>query len=186
MVPIPASALAIASKIGWRGAAIGALAIGLGVQTVRVELKDSALEACEARKAVLRAEIDQMRAAQAEAEQLALEDRLRREQQSIENARFSDAELLNARQEGIDWANAHNARRSLRPETRLRGGGTIAAPGDSDTAGGNGTDTAAFVDATEGLDDPVAVEAADVLICTDAVLRLEAVQEWAAGLNTSP
>lgn len=179
---IPPILLTYAARIGVKGAIIAALATFGVVQTVRIEGAlwidgyRADLAACERDKASLVA-------ASAEAERLDLENRIRREAQSIENARFTDAELLNAHQDGIDWANAHNARRSLRPEGRLRSGATVAAPGDSTAASSDGPDTAAIVDAIAGLDDPVAVEADDVLICTDSVLRLEAVQTWAAGLN---
>jgi hypothetical protein len=172
---IPPTLLALAPRIGWKGAAmIGLAGFGL-VQTVRIEGAlwidgyKADLAACERDKAALVA-------AQAEAQERAVQARMAEQQRLQTLAEKADDELEEARRDALADARAYIER--MRPESRLRGGGTVAASEDSDTGVTVPTDAAPIVDG-----ELVLVAATDVLICTDNTVKLEVWQEWAAGLN---
>jgi len=176
---IPPQVIAIGSRIGLTGAAIAVLGTFGAVQTVRLEglsVWPINIEGCKARSARLSADNAALVKASAEAQQRAVQARMAEQQRLSDIAEKADDQLEEARRDALADARAYIER--MRPEA-YRGSRSrpAAAGGDIPAESGNGPDPAPV------LDDPVIVEANDVLLCTDAVLRLETVQEWASGLN---
>lgn len=186
--------IAIANRIGIRGAIIGAMGIGWGA-TLFTTYADMRVEGplgiglgyeghkpfgerMEADRDIARADLARVIEAQAEAKRLALEAIAERARQSAELARKTDDELDQARRDALADARAYIDR--MRPQAHRSDASGAIAPGQGgDTSGAIGAGPAPV------LDDAVIVEASDVLICTENTIRLESAQEWASGLGES-
>ena len=167
---IPPFILPFISRIGIKGGVIIALALFAVAQTARIEGAmwidgyKADLAACEADKA-------QLVQASADAHERAVQARMaaqERFQRTSEHAQIEQDEM----QRQFDLALRQYANR-LRAESGLRSGGSIAAPGDSDSA--------VLADVPPGSE--LAVSYADLQICTANTAKLIAAVDWAATLN---
>jgi hypothetical protein len=180
-----------AARVGLTGLALAILLALLALQTVRIEgfaLWPLQWEGLKTENAGLRDEIralekklDRVAEAQAVAAQRAAAFRLAEQQRFQDMKEKTDAELENARVAAMDDARRFIERNRVRPPAAGGAGGGPAAPGGDRDSGG-----AVQAGGAAELDDWVAVPAGDVLICTDNTLRLEAGQDWAAGLDWVP
>ena len=183
---IPPAIATFAARIGLTGVAIAVLGTFGVVQTVRIEgfkiwpiSIDGYKADLAAAKAALEAQEREYRAAQAEAAERAQQARMAAQERYADIARNADDELEQARRDALADARAFIRANRVSAPGRIRGGGTVATPGDSDPAIALPTDTAPELDAAEF----VVVPASDVLICTVNTVALESAQNWAAQLN---
>ncbi len=111
--------------------------------------------------------------AQEQAERTALAARAAYQAQLKEQAHEADLDLAAARRAGDARLAAYAAAHRLRPDRAGDAGQAAAAAHDSGAPGDQRPGAAP---------DMVAVSLADLRICTDNTLRLEAAHEWAKGL----
>ena len=184
MIPIPAWTTAtLTLKAIWLALIALAFAIVLallGVQTTRLEgmkLWPIHIEGWKPRALRDEADLDRIKQAQAAAAVAAKQAKLAQEALYNQLAEKADEKLEAARRDAMADAERYIAAHRVRSQAAGGSTGrTATAAEDRSTASGNSAGSAPILD-------EVTVSADDIRICTSNTSRLEAVHDWAVGLN---
>ena len=181
---IPPSIAALASRIGLTGLAIAILLALLAVQTVRIEgfrMWPLSIDGWKARALTAEQTIRDIEKAQADALARAELAKAKAEADYRNLAERIDDETEQARESAMDAAERFIAANRVRCEATGRAAGG-PAPAAEDRGARDGDAAGGAPELDEGF---VAVEAADVRICTANTLQAEAAREWALEMEAA-